>query len=245
MSNLSAILKQKPLKKLMTKGASRKNSQLSAKHSCSQAIQKNKATQPSTFSRQSVLELLPTRARGRPTKMDKDLRQALKSKKFTYASQPEEVKQYIEKLRGKHKSKMRRMDKDKRKQSELSQTMDVQSARSRLLSSSTCQMGVQNPHSASKKVEALDTNIWSAETRPVDSVSTRPVDSVSTRQGTSKAPPLEEDKQERKLSLKEQDETTGEAVEEVSEHTDDQAYEDRHRRANHQGTENLVFRIPF
>jgi hypothetical protein len=37
--------------------------------------------------------------------MDKDLRQALKSKKFSYQTQTEEIKQYIEKLGAKQKSK--------------------------------------------------------------------------------------------------------------------------------------------
>jgi len=88
-------------------------------------------------------------------------------------------------------------------------------------------MGAQPPHSGSKKAEALEQSLWSADTRP------------------PKASPLEEDKQDRKLSLKEQEETTGEAMEDLSEQTHDRAYEERHARANRQGEENLRFRIPL
>lgn len=109
MSNLSAILNQKPSKKL-SKGCSRKNSQISGKNSGTHAISKNKAPTncSSVYSRQAILELLPQRSRGRPTKLDKDLRTALKSKKFSFANQPDDVKHYIEKLRSKQKSKVRK-----------------------------------------------------------------------------------------------------------------------------------------
>ena len=76
--------------------------------------------------------------------MDKDLRQALKSKKFSYQTQPEEVKQYIEKLRSKQKSRQRKVDRERRKQSELSHNWDGHSQRSRFLSSSTQQLGNSN-----------------------------------------------------------------------------------------------------
>lgn len=94
---------------------------------------------------------MPPRSRGRPTKVDKDLRQALKSKKFSYQGQSEEIKQYIEKLRSKHKSRQRKVDRERRKQSELSHNWDGQSQRSRFLSSSTQQLGNSNQ----KKVEPV------------------------------------------------------------------------------------------
>jgi hypothetical protein len=75
--------------------------------------------------------------------VDKDLRLALKQKKFSYQAQTEEIKQYIEKLRGKHKSKQRKEERNKRKQSE-SQNYDGQSQRSRFYSTSTQQLGNSN-----------------------------------------------------------------------------------------------------
>jgi len=132
MSNLSEILRNKSAKKA-TKTSSRKNSQLSALPSS--AIQKQKA---GPLSKQAILELLPTRSRGRPTKADKDLRQALKSKKFNYLQQPETVRTYVDKLMGKKRAGQRRQDRDKRKQSELSHNPDDQSQRGRLLSAGVC-----------------------------------------------------------------------------------------------------------
>jgi len=160
MSNLSDILRQKPLKKGK---ASRKTSLVSPPAPSSHPIKK----QPPLLTRQTILELLPTRSRGRPTQADKDLRHALKSKKFVYAQQTDSVRHYVDKLMGKKRAGVRRTDRDKRKKSELSNNPEDQSQRGRLLSASMCQAD----YSGSKKNENNDYNISTNETKAVDMVS--------------------------------------------------------------------------
>jgi hypothetical protein len=84
---LNEILNSKPLKKMQKLGCNqRKESHNSTSLRKNSGQIHKKKELPPIYSRQSIMDLLPHRSRGRPTKMDMVLRTALKNKKFNFAT---------------------------------------------------------------------------------------------------------------------------------------------------------------